>query len=74
MEGQFSYQDFDLLIKRGPLGSDQARVLRSPAEECARCYSRCRSRSWLITRSWPSCRGSSSTTRGGTGSWPNRAV
>ena len=35
MEGQFSYQDFDLLIKRGPLGSDRARVLRSPAEECS---------------------------------------
>jgi hypothetical protein len=26
------------------------------------------------TRSWPSCCGSSSTTRGGTGSWPNRAA
>jgi hypothetical protein len=35
MEGQFSYQDFDLLIKRGPPGSYRARVLRSPAEECA---------------------------------------
>ena len=35
MEGQFSYQDFDLLIRRGPPGSDRARVLRSPTEECA---------------------------------------
>lgn len=40
MEGQFSYQDFDLLIEPGPPGS---------------------------------YRGSSST-RGGTGSWPNRAA
>jgi hypothetical protein len=29
---------------------------------------------WPIPRGWPSCRGSSSTTRGGTGSWPNRAA
>jgi hypothetical protein len=31
MEGQFSYQDFDLLIEPGPPGSYRARVLRSPA-------------------------------------------
>lgn len=35
MEGQFSYQDFDLLIEPGPPGSYRARVLRSPAGECA---------------------------------------
>src|SRR5579859_152581 len=35
MEGQFSYQDFDLLIERGPPGSYRARMLRSPAGECA---------------------------------------
>jgi hypothetical protein len=35
MEGQFSYQDFDLLIEPGPAGSYRARVLRSPAGECA---------------------------------------
>jgi hypothetical protein len=34
MEGQFSYQDFDLLIEPGPPGSYRARVLRSPAGEC----------------------------------------
>ena len=34
MEGQFSYQDFDLLIEPGPGGSYRARVLRSPAGEC----------------------------------------
>lgn len=33
MEGQFSYQDFDLLIEPGPPGSYRARVLRSPAGE-----------------------------------------
>ena len=35
MEGQFTYQDFDLLIEPGPAGSYRARVLRSPAGECA---------------------------------------
>jgi hypothetical protein len=35
MEGQFTYQDFDLLIERGGAGSYQARVLRSPAGESA---------------------------------------
>src|SRR5580700_5922809 len=35
MEGQFSYQDFDLLIEPGPPGSYRARMLRSPAGECA---------------------------------------
>jgi hypothetical protein len=35
MEGQFSYQDFDLLIEPGPPGSYRARVLRSPGGECA---------------------------------------
>jgi hypothetical protein len=35
MEGQFSYQDFDLLIEPGPPGSYRAGVLRSPAGECA---------------------------------------
>ena len=35
MEGQFSYQDFDLLIEPGPQGSYRARVLRSPAGESA---------------------------------------
>ena len=35
MEGQFSYQDFDLLIEPGPPGSYRARVLRSPAGESA---------------------------------------
>ena len=35
MEGQFSYQDFDLLIEPGPPGSYRARVLRSPTGECA---------------------------------------
>ena len=35
MEGQFSYQDFDLLIEPGRPGSYRARVLRSPAGECA---------------------------------------
>jgi hypothetical protein len=35
MEGQFSYQDIDLLIEPGPPGSYRARVLRSPAGECA---------------------------------------
>ena len=35
MEGQFSYQDFDLLIEPGPPGGYRARVLRSPARECA---------------------------------------
>ena len=35
MEGQFSYQDFDLLIEPGPAGSYRARVLRSPAGESA---------------------------------------
>ena len=35
MEGHFSYQDFDLLIEPGPPGSYRARVLRSPAGECA---------------------------------------
>ena len=35
MHGQFSYQDFDLLIEPGPPGSYRARVLRSPAGESA---------------------------------------
>ena len=35
MEGQFSYQDFDLLIEPGPPGSYRARVLRSPAGNAA---------------------------------------
>ena len=35
MDGQFSYQDFDLLIEPGPPRSYRARVLRSPARECA---------------------------------------
>jgi len=35
MEGQFSYQDFVLLIEPGPPGSYRSRVLRSPAGECA---------------------------------------
>ena len=35
MEGQFNYQDFDLLIEPGPPGSYRARGLRSPAVECA---------------------------------------
>jgi hypothetical protein len=35
MEGQFSYQGFDLLIEPDPPGSYRARVLRSPAGECA---------------------------------------
>ena len=35
MEGQFTYQDFDLLIEPGPPGSYRARVLRSPAGESA---------------------------------------
>jgi hypothetical protein len=35
MEGQFSYQDFDLLIEPVPPGGYRARVLRSPAVECA---------------------------------------
>lgn len=35
MEGQFSYQDFDLLIEPGAPGSYRARVLRSPAGESA---------------------------------------
>lgn len=35
MEGQFSYQDFDLLIEPGVPGSYRARVLRSPAGESA---------------------------------------
>ena len=34
MDGQFSYQDFDLLIEPGPPRSYRARVLRSPAREC----------------------------------------
>src|SRR5690242_2217319 len=33
MEGQFTYQDFDLLIEPGAQGSYRARVLRSPAGE-----------------------------------------
>ena len=140
MEGQFSYQDFDLLIEPGPAGSYRARVLRSPAGECAPVQftlpfselelenlvlkvSRGRrtrgpgrpenaplkdfggklygavfqdelrealQRSLTLTRakqagmrlrlrladtrSWPACRGSSSTTRGTTGSWPNHAA
>jgi len=48
MEGQFSYQDFDLLIEPGPPGSYRAGVLRSPAGNAPRCNSRCRSRN----RSW----------------------
>jgi len=44
MEGQFSYQDFDLLIEPGPPGSYRARVLRSPAGNAPQCNSRCRSR------------------------------
>jgi hypothetical protein len=32
---QFAYQDFDLLIEPGSRGSYQARVLQSPAGECA---------------------------------------
>jgi CHAT domain/TIR domain len=35
VEGQVSYQDFDLLIEPGSLGSYRARVLRSPAGESA---------------------------------------
>ncbi len=35
MEGQFSYQDFDLLIEPAPPGAYRARVLRSPAGESA---------------------------------------
>ena len=35
MEGQFTYEDFDLLIEPGPPGSYRARVLRSPAGESA---------------------------------------
>jgi len=35
MEGQFAYEDFDLLIDRGGEDSYRARVLRSPAGECA---------------------------------------
>ena len=35
MEGQFTYQDFDLLIEPGPPGSYRARVLQSPAGESA---------------------------------------
>jgi len=35
VEGQFTYQDFDLLIEPGPPGSYRARVLRSPAGESA---------------------------------------
>jgi Tol biopolymer transport system component/flagellar biosynthesis GTPase FlhF len=35
MAGQFTYQDFDLLIERGPPGSYRARVVRSPAGESA---------------------------------------
>ena len=33
VEGQITYQDFDLLIEPGPPGSYRARVLRSPAGE-----------------------------------------
>ena len=35
LEGQFTYEDFDLLIEPGPPGSYRARVLRSPAGESA---------------------------------------
>jgi hypothetical protein len=35
MEGQFSYEDFDLLIERGLRGKYRARVVRSPAGESA---------------------------------------
>jgi hypothetical protein len=35
MEGQFTYQDFDLLIEPDPDGGYRARVLRSPAGESA---------------------------------------
>jgi hypothetical protein len=35
MEGQFTYQDFDLLIEPGAPGYYRARVLRSPAGESA---------------------------------------
>jgi tetratricopeptide (TPR) repeat protein len=35
MAGEFSYQDFDLLIEPGAPGSYRARVLRSPAGEAA---------------------------------------
>ena len=35
MKGQFSYQDFDLLIEPGAQGGYRARVLRSPAGESA---------------------------------------
>lgn len=35
MNGQFAYQDFDLLIEPGAPGSYRARVLRSPAGESA---------------------------------------
>jgi hypothetical protein len=35
MERQFAYEDFDLLIDRGGPDSYRARVLRSPAGECA---------------------------------------
>jgi hypothetical protein len=35
MEGQFTYQDFDLLIEPGAQGTYRARVLRSPAGESA---------------------------------------
>ena len=35
MEGQFSYEDFDLLIEPGPRGKYRARVVRSPAGESA---------------------------------------
>jgi hypothetical protein len=35
MEGQFSYQDFDLLIEPDPPDGYRARVLRSPAGESA---------------------------------------
>ncbi len=35
MESQFIYEDFDLLIEPGSLGSYRARVLRSPAGESA---------------------------------------
>ena len=35
MEGQLSYQDFDLLIEPGTRGRYRARVLRSPAGESA---------------------------------------
>jgi hypothetical protein len=41
MEGQFSYQDLDLLIEPGPPGSYRARVLVRWAGNAPWCNSRC---------------------------------